>query len=87
MGTQGFDTIDTANLEALLSTKFKGSSATDTHLIATEPPNIEQTSISAAVETSHFPCLATASLHKRVRHGSILENYYDRRSSINTMRT
>ena len=84
LGTTAFDTIDPANLEALLLTRFKGKTATTTVSIATESSNIEQTSILVGVEISHFPCLAMASLHKKVLHGSILESYYDHRSSINT---
>ena len=68
VGTSAFDTIEPANLEALLSTKSRGIRATNKPNCI-KLPNSKQTSISGDGERSHFPCLERASSHKKVQHG------------------
>ena len=75
LGISAYDTIEPANIEAVLSTNFKGnmSRKKTLTLLLLEFSNIKQTSPWANVEKSHCQCLVMAFSLKRVRHGSILE--------------
>lgn len=80
LGARGINTTDPRNLEAILSTQFKGVQA-PTKILARNASTMidcEQTSTSATVHRPFFHYWAMASLRKPARLGNIHETFYDR---------
>jgi hypothetical protein len=73
LGTRAFGTIEPANLEAILSTNFKGGGVPN--LTALLHANITQIGVWARDGKSCFHFSVTASLRKMVTHGSILGSF------------